>query len=231
VFESFNEGFVLGDVASLNPSDLSPYGLDEPMLDFFIDMGFGEVVHLLFGDTFTFDANGFGVPCIYVKFADRPHVFMAQLDAVNYLMDLNVVRFVFNQILVVPIVEVEWLEVTHATMPERNMDMIINHAPANNIEPTINDVLIDAQTFRNLYRILITLRVDSVVTPFYAEVEPEVVITYHMLDGSQTKIEFFPFDGNFYAFSVDGEEIWAVTNRRVIDIFFTEALNLKSQAQ
>jgi hypothetical protein len=47
-----------------------------------------------------------------------------------------------------------------------------------------------------------------------------------MLDGTQTVIDFFPYDGNFFSFSLDGDYAWAVTNRRNVDMFFIEAERL-----
>ncbi|MCL2202971.1 MAG: DUF4340 domain-containing protein [Defluviitaleaceae bacterium] len=225
VLGEFSMAFHLGEVAALFPGDLSPFGLDDPFLSFFLETQ-TDTTHLHFGNTFTREVNGAPVPHIYVKFAHRPHVFMAELAPVHFLTDLNVVRFITRFVALVPIAELERVVITHP-VPERNLEMIINNDPERNaIAPTINNTPIPDRPFRLLYRMLIGIGADSPLEPFPMEGAPELTITYYMLDGTQTVIEFFDFDENFFSFSLDGDYVWAVTSRRNAEMFFNEAARL-----
>jgi hypothetical protein len=222
--EPFDEEFRLGEVAAMYPDDLAPFGLDDPFIDFHFISEQGEL-HLLFGSFFVREVNGASVNHIYVKLADRPHVFMAESAPVTHITDLNMMQFITRFVALVPIVEVERVTVTH-TLPERNLDIVINHDPAegsNTIFPTINGYAIPEAPFRVLYRMLIGIGADAYREPFRPEGEPVFTVIYHMLDGTETVIGFFYFDENFFSFSVDGDYAWAVTNRRSVDVFFNEA--------
>jgi hypothetical protein len=230
--ESFAEEFAIGDVAEMFPDDLAPFGLDDPFIDFHFVSDEGEF-HLLFGSFFMRDVNGANVSHVYVKFADRPHVFMAESAPLGHITDLNVMRFISRFVALVPIVDVERITVAHQE-PARNLEIIINHDPAegsNAISPTVNGYLIPETPFRGLYRALIGIGADAYLDPQKPEGTPIFTVTYHMLDGTARVVAFYAFDGNFHSFSVDGDYIWAVTNRRWVDLFFNEAQRLMEEAK
>ena len=233
VLEDFFAGFRLGDVADIAPDDLAPFGLDDPYIDFRFETDDG-FVHLRFGDTLSREIDGQNVPHIYVMHNDRPHVFMAELSAVNPIIDLNVMHFITRFIALVNILDVERIGVTHGTVPERNLDMVINHDFSqgnNDIFPTINGVSVEAASFRTLYRLLISIGADSPLDPSPPQGTPAFTVTFYLLDGTQTKIDFYDFDGNFYTFSLDGDYVWAVTNRRGVEAFFAETERLLTSPQ
>jgi hypothetical protein len=217
--EEFFNGFRLGAIREMFPEDLTPFGLDDPFIELFIESE-SETVHLLFGDR---NENE-----IYVKFADRPHVFTAQFAPVNHITDVNLILFLTRFLALIPIVELERAEIVHVN-PERNLSLVINNDPAENsnaISPTLNGASVPEQEFRALYRTLIAIGPDSVLEPFRAEEAPEFTLTFYLLDGTKKTIEFFDFDANFLSFSIDGDYVWAVTNRRGVEMFFTEAIRL-----
>ncbi|MCL2363804.1 MAG: DUF4340 domain-containing protein, partial [Defluviitaleaceae bacterium] len=223
LFDDLNTSLRVGELVALAPDDLTPFGLHDPFIELLYETQH-EHIHLLFGDTFTRQIDGVGVPHIYVMFADRPHVFTAETSAVNLITDLNAMQFMTRFIALVPIVDVERVTITH---PAGAFDMEINNAPdTNDITPTINGVAIPAPAFRVLYRMVIALAADASIDPRPATGTPEITITYHMLDGSQTVLDLFPFDANFHTFSLDGEEVWAVTNRRSTEQMLAEAARL-----
>ncbi|MCL2189012.1 MAG: DUF4340 domain-containing protein [Defluviitaleaceae bacterium] len=221
VLEAFSAAFRLGDVVEMFPADLAPFGLDDPFLDFYFHAEEG-VTHLLFGNRFTREAGGAQVPLIYVKVADRPHVFMAVFNPVENLMDINVTQLITRFIALTPILEVE-------RVTAGDFELVVNHDPAENstaIFPTVNGVTVPEQPFRVLYRMLIALGADALIDPAPPTGMAEFSVIYHMLDGTQTTIDFFAYDDNFYTFSLNGEYVWAVTNRRGVEMFFNEAARL-----
>lgn len=225
VLEHFNAGFRLGDAVTIYPDDLSLYGLDDPSLTLFFEMAQGSVIestHLLFGNLFSQEINGVMRPFIYVKFANRPHVFSAELAAVELLFNVNPMLWVNRFVAIFPILEVERITFN-------DWELIINHVPDSNaIFPTINGVIIPEQPFRVLYRLLIALRADSLITTTPPSPVNDAVwrIAYHFLDGTKTTIDLFAYDDNFFSFSVDGEYVWAVTNHRDVNIFLDELVRL-----
>jgi len=220
------ELFRLGDIVSLSPGGLSPYGLDTPSLIFAYQDPFGET-HLLFGDTFIEEVNGQEVEFIYVKFADRPHVFRAEFQPVSGLFNLNIFTFIERFIALPSILGVE--RVTVEAMDEsRNLDMVINHGPpgSHDIFPTINGVEVEESDFRVAYRLLIALMMEGEIEPFTPQGTPDITITYHRPEEPNIEIRLFALDSNLYAVSLDGEDAWFVTHRRDADVFFNHVVEI-----
>jgi len=222
VFEDFAM-FMLGDLVSFHPTNLAPYGLDYPSLEFIYRAHHGEA-HLLFGDIFFREVNGHEVAFIYVKFADRPHVFETFYDFARPLFDVNVLRFIDRFISLVMIHDVEWIEVT---TPDGDFDLQIGHIEdSSDIIPTINGTFILDSDFRLLYRMLIGLGIDAEIAPFTPTAPPLYTITHHLLEDDNIVLHFYHYSDSFLAVSVDGDDIWFVTNRRNFDMFTSRLYEL-----
>jgi len=218
------EAFRLGDVVSLAPADLSPYGLDNPSLTFAYQDPFGET-HLLFGDTFIEEVNDRKVEFIYVKFADRPHVFRAEFQPVSVLFNLNIFSFIERFIALPSILGVERITI-EAIEASRNLDIFINHGENHTIFPTINGIEVGESDFRVAYRLLIALMMEGEIEPFTPQGTPDVTITYHRPEEPNIEIRLFALDNNIYAVSLDGEDAWFVTHRRDVDVFFSHVAGI-----
>lgn len=226
IFEDFTAAFRFTEIAALNPADLSPFGLDDPFIDFhFIASDFFDI-QLLFGNTFPLDVDGVNVPHIYVKQVGRPHVFKSPLAPVEQLIDINVLQILsLRFIALVPIGDVDYIRVTH-TDPTRNLELVINQDPEDDriIFPTVNGQDVPEAPFRVLYRLLIGLAADVALEPFWPTGNAVFTVEYFKHDGTVTHIDFFDYNEHFMTFSVDGEISRALTNHRNIEIFFTAAL-------
>ena len=218
VIEPLNAIFI-SDIISAVPTDLAAYGLDEPSMEIRYADGFGAV-HLLFGDTFMHEFFGQEIPHIYVKFANRPHVFAVPYAAVAEIFDINIFRFIDRFFALISISTVESVDITSAN-PQRNFTMVINEeADSTRIHPTINGADVAESDFRQIYQLLIGLQADGDIEPFEPQGEPEFIITYNMLDEPNRTLRFFAWDSTFYAVSVDGEDAWLVTNRLAVQTLF-----------
>jgi hypothetical protein len=208
----------LYEVVSVAPVSLAPYGLDNPSLEFmYLDPNGG--VHLVFGDTFAHE----GALHIYVKFADRPHVFKARYEPASVLFDLSLFTFIERFHALVGIVDVESIAITSPN-EARNMEMVINHCGqegSDDIFPVINGINVRDSAFRVAYRLLIALSADGEVEPFAPQGAPEFTIVYHRITNPDIELRFFPFDNNFYVVSINGADAWGVTNRRDVETFFS----------
>ena len=221
VIEPLNAMFI-SDVISAVPASLATYGLDEPSLEIRYVDAFGEV-HLLFGDTFMHEFFGQEVPHIYVKFANRPHIFATPYATVAEIFDLNIFRFIDRFFALINISHVESVEITSGN-PARNLELVINEEEGSTrIHPTINGADVAESDFRQIYQLLIGLQADGDIEPFEPQGEPEFTITYNMFDGPNRELRFFAWDSTFYAVSVDGEDAWLVTNRLAVQTLFNVA--------
>ncbi|MCL2404953.1 MAG: DUF4340 domain-containing protein [Defluviitaleaceae bacterium] len=215
VFEQF-ANFWLNDLVSLHPEDLAQYGLDDPSLEFIYRAPHGEA-HLLFGDIFFREIAGHELAFIYVMFADRPHVFEALYEPASALFDVNVLSFIERFIALVNIQDVQRLEVL---TPTTDFDVWVNQVEdSTDIEPTINGTLVDDSEFRLLYRLLIGLAIDFEVAPFTPQDEPLYTVKFIMFEEDDIELRLFHYNDSFLAVSVDGEDVWFVTNRRNFDMF------------
>lgn len=218
------ENFRLGPVVDVAPASLTPYGLDNPSLEFTF-ANIIEEVHLQFGDIFMHE----DVPHIYVKFADRPHVFKAEYDAMSVLFDFDIFRIIDRIVALIPIVDVESVTVTTGD-PARNVELVMNHYYPDQIAPTINGVAIaDHRAFRTAYRLLIGISGEGEIESHMPQGEPYVTIVYHKVEGPDTEVRLFIVDNNFLTISVNGEDAWLVTNRRGIETFFNFVSDLLAE--
>ena len=213
------EHFAIRNVVNIHPVDFSPYGLDDPSLEFIYRAQHGEA-HLLFGDQFFKDIDGSEVAFIYVRFADRPHVFEVRYELVSPLFNVNSLRFIDRFILLLNIQDVERMEVS---TPDGDFDIRINHVEGDttDIEPTINGIPVDVSDFRLTYRLIIGLGMDSEVDPFTPRGAPLYTVRYTMFEDDDVILTFYQYDPNFLGVSVNGEQVWFVTSRRGFDIFMT----------
>ena len=224
ILEPFGADFRIGDVVAVSPNDLSQFGLDKPSLEFIYHSDFGEL-HLMFGSVFQ-DENG---TQIYVKMADRPHVFQADFAPIIYLIDINLFQLVDRFITLINILDVNSITID-SNDPMRQFDLQINHAEAgttNAISPTVNGIDVPEAAFRRAYQLLIALAGDAPIEQFSPNEEPEFTVTYHRNDGvGTTVVRFFNHDANFLAVSLDDEDPWFITNRRSVELMFAELQGL-----
>jgi len=209
------------EVVSLAPTDLAPYGLTNPSLEFvYRGQTAASAMHLLFGDVFVHD----GALYIYVKFADRPHVFKALQAPASVLFDLGIFTFAERFLALVGIVDVERIEITSPN-PVRNFDMVVNHfieGDRNEIAPVINGAAVPAAPFRTMYGMLIGLAADGAVEPFAPQGTPEFTIVYSRIENPDIELRFFAYDSNFYVVSINGADVWGLTSRLNVQTFFNQ---------
>ena len=210
------EDFHLMETVSLVPTNLADYGLDVPQLEFVFRNRLEEM-HLLFGDTFMYNGTEF----IYVKFADRPHVFRTRQDMAAIFFDLDMFMIMDRFIALIHVADMEAI-IIESPNPERNMRIDINHFDENNIAPSVDGRSLPAQDFRRVIQFIIGISIEGQIEPFMPTGEPDLTIVYTKLDGSEaTELRFFAIDSNFYAVSVNGQEAMFATGQRNLDGFFS----------
>ena len=210
--------FTIGDLVNVDAADLSPYGLDNPSLEFIYVAPHGEA-HLLFGDVFFKDVDGEDTAFIYVMFAGRPHVFETLYAPVQVIFNMNVLRFIERFVAIMDIQTVERIDISTL---DTEYVIYINHVGDRDIEPTVNDIPVDVSDFRTVYRMLIGLSINAEIEQFTPTDEPVFTVLYTRTeDEEDVYLRFYPYDDHFLAVSVDGEEAWYVITLRSFELFLT----------
>jgi hypothetical protein len=193
----------IGELIDIHPTDLSPFGLDAPFLEIEY-RGLAGDTHLIFGDATLHE----GIMHIYVKFAERPHVFAMELQRVRPLLDIHPLSLVLRHIALVDIRDVE-----RVTVEAHDSDINFILAPF-----TINNTHVGETVFRQVYMMLISLSADAETAPFMPEGTPYIIITYYRIDNPDTVVRLYEYDANFLAISLDGGEVWSLINRRAVGL-------------
>ena len=210
----------IGEIVSIAPTDLSPYGLDDPWIRFYYFDQFGQVA-LHFGDTFMQEGTSY----VYVRFADRPHVFMAESAPIAGLTNIQLFHIVDRFIALTNIDYIDMIT-SESQISERNFTLEINHYNGS-ISPTKNGEPVNDEDFRIAYRNLIALSADVEIPQNPPTEAPDHTVTLHGRGAANdTTLEFFQYDANFYAVSVNGVAPWFLTNSRGVDEFFASVNEL-----
>jgi hypothetical protein len=200
------------EMESLHPTDLSPYGLDDPLIEFVFRTGEAEM-HLLFGNTF----NRNGMEFIYVKDVNRPHVFATLATHAAVITGVSPLDITMRFIALIGIVDVESITIE----AEENFIMVMNHYEEDGraqVNPTINGWYVESRAFRQAFTHIISISADAEIAPFSPTSDPEVIITHYLMDGGQTEIRMYDYNANFLAVSLNGSTPQFVTNRRHIGV-------------
>jgi len=224
IFGPLNAIQLLG-VANIRPVNLSSYGLHDPILEI-IYRSDDDDVHLIFGDTFSETVSGVDVTMIYVMDTNRPHVFTTPFGPVNALLNLNMFDFVDRFIALVDIRDVEGIQIT---TPEQDFNIVLNHdedPTVQRIAPVMNGVSVSEDDFRTAYRFIIALSADAEIAAFAPTGTPEISILYKRINNPNTHVRLFRHDANFFAVSLNGEDVWYLTNQRDVYTMLRELENL-----
>jgi len=138
---------------------------------------------------------------------------------------MNVLRFIERFIAIIDIQTVERIDIT---APGMEYVIYINHVGERDIEPTVNDIPVNASDFRSVYRLLIGLGINAQIDEFSPPDEPIFTALYTRVeDENDVYLRFYPYEDHFLAVSVDGEEAWYVITLRSFELFLTYLEALK----
>ena len=226
----FMDHFFIGQMVEFEPDCLIEFGLDTPIMEFYFDTGHRSLT-LQFGERIDVEFMEERIPMIHVKFADSPHVFLGPYEPVMMLLNFNLFTFLDNHFAMHLINDVERVDITHLTIPERNLELITNHGHDDTVRPYmrphINGQEVEEPAFRVAYRLLIQVPImHSIEEPFYAEDEPEITVRFIYHNGEEHEYRFFVYDVNHFTVSVNGEICWFIVARRDVDAFFASIANV-----
>ncbi|MCL1989010.1 MAG: DUF4340 domain-containing protein [Firmicutes bacterium] len=215
--------FTPAEVYELFPttSDLQRLGFANPSLEFIMQDANGGF-HIIFGDNHDDEY-------IYMKYADRPHIFLAPRADMASLLGVNPFNFIERFVALLNITEVEGVTITSQT--RGNYDITINNFQDENerdqIAPTVNGQEVVDSDFRRAYQSMIGITIEQEVgLQESLPTAADVTIVYHMLNGEDVTVEFFAYDANFYLIRQNGLPVQFVTSRLAMNVMFDTLGNL-----
>ena len=224
VMEDFGS-FVPVGIAELFPEDLAAFGMENPILEFIMTDADGNGFHLKFGSDSN-DSNGSNdsndsndsnkEQLIYVMYAGRPHVFLAERKYAEMLMGLNPFNFIDRFIF---ITDIDGLDRVVIEGVGGNFEIILSDLEA----PTVNGLEVDGRALRRFYQTLISLLIEHDIGVIEEPGTSDITITYHFSDPQEPPavIELFAYDMGFFAARLVPEPLQFVVSRLAVDVIFS----------
>jgi hypothetical protein len=219
-------GMTIGEMVELDAADLSSYGLDEPSLEFWYKFQEDEI-HLQFGDQ-TEDGN------IYVKRFDSNQVFLMAYAEMSALYGLDPLSVIEKFVALVDIMKTDSVNVENYADSSKNYLFEMNHdvlPPEEGEEEgeavmntMVNGASVDEEMFKDIYRLLIGLSIEDMLTEYEPSGEPLIKMTYTMNTGEPPVVlTFYDYGDHFYTVEKSGVEDYYVTSKLGVDLFFQGA--------
>ena len=195
------ETFAADGIAEARTNNLAKYGLDKPYAVFTI-AGQGITQKFTFGN----EDSGYR----YFKVDNFDTVYVASNQKISFI-DVSYIDLMSRLV--------------HTENIKNISEVLINSQNINfkfkisDDEYFIDDKKIDESTFKNVYRTLISISIDSVEDGKKTDSTPEITITYTRNDKSKCTVSFVSFDDRNYLALVDGKGSGIVNKNSVKDVF------------
>ncbi|MFV0504592.1 MAG: DUF4340 domain-containing protein [Lachnospirales bacterium] len=215
-----------GNLVEANPTDLSLYGLDTPSatINFhYLDatentIQIGKILESGKG----YYATKKGVNAVF------------ELSGIEAFFNINALSYIDRFVNLENIVDVESVIVTTSTT---SYNLKMNHSIEGEGEdakdimaPTLNNVDVDEDKFKDLYQVLIALSIDGVVEELKPEYlgDSQLTVTYNLLDGTTTSTNYLPYSDTFYGVSQNGEPVQFISNIQDVNFLLEQLEKLKN---
>ena len=226
-FSSLN----LGNVYDINPSDLSIYGLDNPLLELRLEDS-KNAVYIKAGNTTIGSDNK---EYIYIMVNNRQEVFLVNYDSLRDFAKPNIADFVdrfisiYQRSLVSNISINTGSEDINISFVSKGKNKITNidGVDKDNRIPYINDKKIDKEDFTKFYEMLVGISFDNIDRNAQPKGEPKLTITFNLEDGESSVAEYFEYDANFLLVK-KGESHFAVVSKQTVNKVISRAKELIS---
>lgn len=210
------------ELADPDGKELAKYGLDEPSLELHL-MDIENELHILVGD----EADD---EHVYVKFFDRPQIYLAKAKQFSPYYDTNVLKFIDRFVM---LINIETCERINISGQGREYDIQLNHEilpPEEDeeegtaiIKPTVNKQEVKDKMFRKYYQYLIGLSYDNEIPVTEVSGTPEMTVTYYLNTTAKPivcKYYNYPENDNFYVVQKDDYDAQFVVNKRSVEVMY-----------
>ncbi|MCL2462293.1 MAG: DUF4340 domain-containing protein, partial [Defluviitaleaceae bacterium] len=235
-----NITITLGDLveadANMGEVDTAKYGFDDPQLTFRITDATNDV-HLIIGADIPGEDN-----MAYIMRYGVPVVYKIDKTTISSFFNVNVFGFIDHNVALQNIVQCTGMDIVSQ---DHSYTSVIDHttvtgtpapvnsdpsatpaatsAPQDVITATVNGQVIDSDTFRKFYRIVISLSYEDQIPPFTPTGSPEVTITFHLDDGTNIVTQYYDYNDDFYAVVKNGENLPFVVSKKFFPLMFDSA--------
>ena len=202
------EKFAKDKFVTSTTENISEFGLDQPSLIIEIN---GKYT-IKFGNT---DGD-----YTYFKYSGEPHIYKMLTDKVKPLRQIDGFGLINKQIYIPQLEQIQSITLQQG---EEIIEWVINNNQSEEARSHIGEkmlseeqtgILIDALGNINIYKPLVNPEVEE-----KQERTAEVVITYHLLDGSEKKLELIPYDPSVYILRYDGHTEFSVDKKPIVMFF------------
>lgn len=190
----------VSDLVNIAPSDLSEYGLDNPICTIYL-ADKENTITVKLGNYAPGTENSYS----YVMINDRPEVFTMEYRALKPFVNASIADFVekfvslyqrskVNKI----IIESDKTYTIDLKAEGENDYREIDGVTKDYRNSYINGTLIDKDTFTNFYELLVGIGFDNITSKIYKGDKPAITITFELSDGSKDIAQYFDYDSSFY---------------------------------
>jgi hypothetical protein len=231
----YNTGnLIINDLADIAPTDLSKYGLDNPVLTVSLEDIDGNSIEIKVGDKaeeYTKD----DVEYYYAMFDDKPQVFTIDTRSIKPFEKAKMVDFIQNFITLYKRSEVESIEIktkdktydiTFKKEGENDFVTDDDGTQRDNRNTYINGTLVEKKAFSDFYESICALSFDDLDETATPNDEPEVTISFKMLNGGSDKAEYYNYNDNFYCVK-KGDNCSMLINKQAVNKLISDAEKLE----
>lgn len=202
------EEFTKDKFVTESTEDISQFGLDAPSLIIEIN---GKYT-IKFGNT---DGD-----YTYFKYSGEPHIYKMLTEKVKIFKQIDGFSLINKQIYKPQLEQIESITLQQG---EQIIEWEINNNQSEEARSHIGEkalseeqtnILIDTLASINIYKPLVNPEVEE-----KQERTAEVVITYNLVDGSEKKLEFIPYDPSIYILRYDGHTEFSADKKPIVMFF------------
>lgn len=213
------------DLVEAKPTDISKYGLDNPLVQVKI-RDTENTVELKAGNMAP-SVND--IEYIYVLINDRPEVFTMDYRSVEPFINASIADFSEKFISLYQRSKVKSIKLGNYTIELKdegeNTFVQEDGVTRDKRNAYINGKLIEREDFTNFYEQLIGIGFDDIDVTAKAEESPQLVITFNLTDGSKDTAEYYSYNPDFYVVK-KGNNTSMLVNKQTVARVLNEAERL-----
>jgi hypothetical protein len=226
----------ISDLADMSQNDLGKYGLDNPKLSISIEDIDGNSIEVKVGNEAT-EFNTDDAQYYYAIFDDKPEVFTIDTRAIKPFKEAKIIDFIQNFITLYKRSEVESIEIDSkdktyniSFKSEGENDFVTDDdgTQRDNRNTYINETLVEREAFSDFYESICALSFDDLDENATTSGEPEVVVSFKMLDGSSDRAEYYNYNDNFYCVK-KGDNSSMLINKQAVNKLISDAEKLEKR--
>ncbi len=219
------------DLADIKPVDLTQYGLDNPICTIHLADN-DNSINIKVGNVVTNDDD---TRTAYVMVNGRPEVFTMDYRAIKPFIDAKIADFVEKFVSLYQRSKVKSISIEGSS----NYDIQFKSEGENDFRDIdgvskdyrntyINNKLVDKETFTDFYELIVGISFDEIMDRTEPESNPEIIITFNLMDGSKEVDKYYNYNDSFYVVN-KGEGSSMLVSKQTVRKVLSEAERLSKE--